>query len=60
LDRHSVHSRVITSRTPLFFAMEGRCAAKAKREDNRPPYLVTFPPIPWDEGEGAKGVPLRQ
>jgi hypothetical protein len=42
---------VTTSRTPLFFAMEGRCAAKAKREDNRPPYLVAFPPIPWDEGQ---------
>jgi hypothetical protein len=37
LDRHSVHSRVITSRTPLFFAMEGR-APLCEQGDNHKPY----------------------
>jgi hypothetical protein len=37
LDRHSVHSRVITSRTPLFLAMEGRVPL-CEQDDNRKPY----------------------
>jgi hypothetical protein len=31
LDRHSVHSRVITIRTPLFLAMGRTCAAERAR-----------------------------
>jgi hypothetical protein len=30
---------VITSRTPLFLAMEGRCAADALQRDDPAPYL---------------------
>jgi hypothetical protein len=35
LDRHSVHSRVITSRTPLFFAMEGRAPLSEQSDKKR-------------------------